>query len=99
MCPAGESQAWFIQRVNVNRGACDPFQFAGASNVIDMAMRDENISYFEAGFRYSLYDSKYLVTGINNKSFHCFFASEDIAIGLVRTDDYFSEHEKAPFGK
>jgi hypothetical protein len=95
----GKSQAWYIQRVNVNRGPCDPFQFSGASNVIYMAVRDKNVPYFKTGFSYSLHDSKYLVTWINNKSFHCFFASEYIAIGLVWADGYFSEHEKAPFRK
>ena len=94
-----KSQARDIQRVNVNGGACDLFQFTGASNMIDMAVRDENVSYFKTGFRYGVDDSKYLVTWVNNKPFHCLFASKDIAIGLVWADDYFSEHEKAPFVK
>lgn len=82
-----KSQAWYIQRVNVNRGPCDPFQFSGTSDMIDMAVGDEYVPYFKAGLSYSLNDSKNLVTGIDNKSFHCCFASEDIAIGLVWADD------------
>ena len=67
--------------------------------LFDMSVGDENVSYFKAGFRNSLDDSHYIVTWINNKTFHCRFASEDIAVGLIRTDNYLSEHEKDPCGK
>jgi hypothetical protein len=64
--------------------------------MIDMAVGDEYVPYFKTAICYRVNDAKHLVTGIDNKTFHGFFASQDIAIGLVWPNDEFSEHKAAP---
>ena len=81
-----------IETVNQNRGLCYSFQLRNTTHVVDMAMGDRDIRYGEAGSGYFFDDAKHFISRVDNQSLVRLLASQDIAVGLIRTDNEFSKH-------
>jgi hypothetical protein len=87
-----DAQSGSIVRMNENRRFGDPFQLLHASDVIDVAMGDENVPDADPVPGNLFGNTKNLIAGVNDNTLQRVFASQDVAIGLIRADRQLSKH-------
>lgn len=77
--------------MNEDRCVSDPLQFRRSPDMVYMTVGDEDKTnlYPVPGNLFD--DPEDLVAWINDNPFHRILASQNVAIGLVRTDDKLSE--------
>jgi hypothetical protein len=92
MAIRSESEGWGVVRVNVYLGLGYPFEFSRSPYVITMPMGQKDVPDFEFILCDLFYDGKHVITRVDDKTFSCFFATQDVTIGLIWANYKFSEH-------
>ena len=81
-----------IEPVNQNRSLCNALQLRNPAHVVDVAVGDRDILYGEAGSGYFFDDTKHFISRVDNQALVGLLASQYVAVGLIRTDNKFSQH-------
>jgi len=83
-----------VQPVNQDRSLCDALQLGDTAHVVNVAVGDGDVLYGEAGTGYFFHNTKHFVSRVDHQTLVGLFASQDIAVGLIRTDNESSQHGK-----
>jgi hypothetical protein len=80
--------------VGVNEDRCfgDPFQFLDSADVIDVAVGDQDLLYADPVLGDLFGYAENFIAWIDDNAFKRVFASQDVAICLIRTYRQFSKH-------
>ena len=67
----------------------DPLEFQGASCMVNVTVRKQDISDDEFAPGYFIRNANHLITWINDDALSGFLAAENITIALIGTDNQF----------
>jgi hypothetical protein len=81
-----------IESVNQNRRLSHALQFGNPTHVVHVAVGDRDILYGEAGSGYFFCDTKHFISWVDKQALVGLLASQYVAVGLIRTDNKFSQH-------